>query len=203
MKTILPLLAAALSLSFLSSSLSAQPSARTLTRKIVPQPGVRGATTNQQPRRVAPQAPALATPAPATSAPTSAVRRPTPLPVVVSRPVDPAKEKAAREKADQKAVEFEKKRADQDYGWAQYALGMRFLTGKGVEKDAEQARKWLEKAAKNGETQAVKKLAELDKELNDGTESGAPGGKPPRIGDAEKAIPAVETNPAAKGLSDR
>lgn len=82
------------------------------------------------------------------------------------------------EKADIKAVEFEKKRAEDDYGWAQYALGVRYITGKGVEKDPAQARKWLEKAAKNGETQAVKKLEELDRDPTGTDESPATKGKP-------------------------
>ena len=85
-----------------------------------------------------------------------------PAPVYLARPADPEKDRAAREQAAQKAVEFERKRAEEDFGWAQYALGVRYLTGDRVEMNLEQARKWLEKAAKNGERQAVKKLAELD-----------------------------------------
>jgi TPR repeat protein len=105
-----------------------------------------------------------------------------PAPAYAPRPADPEKERAAREKADQKALEFEKRRADQDYGWAQYSLGLRYWTGRGVEKDLEEAHKWLEKAAKNGESQAVKKLPELKKEL-DGVASGIVTTEKPRSSD--------------------
>src|SRR5215510_7755943 len=109
MKTTLLLLAAVFSLSFLSTSASAQYSARRLTRRIVPQPGAPGTAPYQQQKTTPPPTPAPATPPTPTPDPaeTPVVRRPTPVPVVV-RPVDPEKERAAQEKADQKAVEFEK-----------------------------------------------------------------------------------------------
>src|SRR5688572_22898242 len=187
MKTTLLLLGTVLSLSILSASVSAQYSARNLTRKIVPPPGAPGAAPNQQQRPAPPPTPGT----PPTQTPV--VRRPTPVPVVAPRPVDPEKERAAQEKADQKSVEFEKKRADQDYGWAQYALGVRHLTGKGVEKDLEQARKWLEKAAKNGESQAVKKLAELKKEQSDSIETTVASDKPAIVGHDERPVSAEAT----------
>ena len=74
-------------------------------------------------------------------------------------------EKTKEQKAEtlRKTVEFQKKRADAGAPTAQYDLGIRYLTGDGVEKDGELARKWLKAAATNGNSQAVKKLAELDK----------------------------------------
>jgi TPR repeat protein len=193
MKTTLLLLAAAFSLSFLSTNLSAQYSARNLTRKIVPPPGAPGTAPNQQQKATPPPTPAPVTPPAPVPAQTPAVKRPTPVPVVAARPVDPEKERAAQEKADQKAVEFEKQRANQDYGWAQYALGVRYMTGKGIDKDPDQARKWLEKAAKNGESQAVKKLAELNKEQIDTTKISTASDKPDDIGTAEKPVSAEQT----------
>lgn len=46
---------------------------------------------------------------------------------------------------------------------AQYDYGMRFLNGDGVEKDSDEGRKWIEKAAAQKYSMAVKKLEELDK----------------------------------------
>jgi len=147
--------------------------ARRLTRGL---PGQRSGYN--QPTALAQQQPTPPAPTPAqTPAPAAPVVRRQASPPA-ARPVDPDKEKAAQEEADRKAVEFEKQRADQDYGWAQYALGVRYMTGKGVEKDLDQAQKWLEKAAKNGETQATKKLAELDKEKREAVELSSASTKP-------------------------
>lgn len=171
------LVAILLSLSVFQSAQSAQynPDPRTVTRRVVPpqQRGPLGPRGQQRPQPVTPPAPApptdqppaqtdTQTPAPPVTPP---IRRPAP--VATIRPVDPEKEKAEREKAEQRTAEFERQRAEQGTGWAQFALGMRYLSGKGVEKDPEQGRAWIEKAAKNGEEQAVKKLAELDKQKND------------------------------------
>ena len=41
-------------------------------------------------------------------------------------------------------------------------MGLRHLTGDGVEKDEAAARKWLEAAAKNDDSRAKKKLEELN-----------------------------------------
>lgn len=75
----------------------------------------------------------------------------------------PEKTKEQKAETVRKTVEFQKKRADAGAPTAQYDLGIRYLTGDGVEKDGELARKWLKAAATNGNSQAVKKLAELDK----------------------------------------
>src|SRR5437870_2731000 len=90
-------------------------SPRRLTRRLPNQPGnPPAAPTNQPPAPAQNQA---QPPVPTPVAPVPAVRRPVVVPVPVARPVDPEKEKAAQEKADQKAVQFEMQRADDDFGW--------------------------------------------------------------------------------------
>ncbi len=89
-----------------------------------------------------------------------------PYPVAVARPpapVDPVKAQAAKEEATRKTIEFQKKRAAEGSATAQYDLGMRYLKGDGVEKDEAKGRELLETSAKNENSQAIKKLKELDK----------------------------------------
>ena len=112
----------------------AQYSARTLTRKVVPQ--------QQQPATAAPAAGAQA--------------------VRPAAPVDPAKVKAQQTKKEKDLLYYYKKRAAAGSANAQFELGVRHLTGKGVEKDEKLAREWLEKAAKGGSFPAKKKIEELD-----------------------------------------
>jgi len=124
-------------------------SARQLTRKIVPP------STNSPSPGAAPAsrpAPAPARAGPPVRGTTNAVPAPPPS-------ADPEK---AKQETQQKAVEFEKKNAEKGAAWAQYALGLRHLTGDGVEKDEAAARKWLEAAAKNDDSRAKKKLEELN-----------------------------------------
>ncbi len=45
---------------------------------------------------------------------------------------------------------------------AQYRLGLMYLEGRGVPQDRAQARKWLERAARQGYPEAVARLKELD-----------------------------------------
>jgi TPR repeat protein len=78
-------------------------------------------------------------------------------------PVDPEKDKAEKEAALKRTVEFQKKRAEAGSSTAQYDLAVRYMTGDGVEKDLALAKKWLEEAAKNGHTYAPRKLEELNK----------------------------------------
>ena len=78
-------------------------------------------------------------------------------------PGDPNKAQAAKEETLRKTIAFQKKRAEEGSTSAQYDLGLRYLTGDGLEKDSEAARRWLETAAKGGHTQAARKLQELDK----------------------------------------
>ncbi len=104
-------------------------------------------------------------------APPQSIRRALPPPAVVALPSDPDKERAAKEETERRALEFELRRAEEDFGWAQYALGMRYLKGNGVNQNAAQGRKWLEKAAKNGESRAAKELIRLDKEGSEPTDA--------------------------------
>ncbi len=106
-------------------------------------------------RRVAPDAPP---PAPVRNTP----------PVVVPlqpapQPVDPAKAKVEKEELTKRTVEFQKKRAEGGSPSAQYDLGVRYITGDGVEKNLATARKWITAASTNGHYYASKKLIELTK----------------------------------------
>ena len=111
------------------------------TLKTAPQPGL-------QPMPPAPPAP-----------PQPGVARP----ALIVTNVVPEKTKEQKAELERKTVEYQKKRAEAGAPTAQYDLGVRYLNGTGVEKDKELARKWLSKAATNGNSQAVKKLAEIDK----------------------------------------
>ncbi|MEW6160735.1 MAG: hypothetical protein AB1813_25170 [Verrucomicrobiota bacterium] len=141
-------------LGFLCWSSQAQYSARSLTRRINPPPPANGASTNS------------AAPAPAPAARPAPVVRPVYVAPAPARPVDPEKERAKKDEALRKTIEFQKKRAEQGSAQAQFDLGMRYLKGDGVEKDEAEARRWLEQAAKNDFQQAKKKLEELDKPAN-------------------------------------
>jgi hypothetical protein len=100
-------------------------------------------------RRIAPLLPArTAPPAPQVAAPTAA-------------PIDPAKAAAAKDDVDKKRLEYQRKKAEAGSEFAQYDLGIRYLTGDGVEKNTNTAKMWLEKAAKNDNGAAKKKLREL------------------------------------------
>src|SRR5262245_25995442 len=124
-------------------------SARQLTRKIVPP------STNPPPRATAPPsrtAPAPPKAVPSASGATNAVPAPPP----------PADAEKAKLETLKKTIEFEKKNAEKGASWAQCSLGLRYLSGDGVEKDEVAARKWLEAAAKNGDARAKKKLEELN-----------------------------------------
>ena len=150
----------------LGTSVHAQYSATTLTRKVVPQ--------QQQP--AAPARPQYATPA---QQPAAAPRELTP---------EEAKKAAIQHnKNDLKQFEFYKRRAEEGSDDAQYQLGIRYLTGKGVEKNEKLGREWLAKAAKQSHVQAGKKLAEL------GPEQAPPATKP------ASAIPS--TAPASTPVS--
>ncbi len=123
-------------------------SATALTRKVVP---AKEEPAPQQPAQTKPGAPSPQQP----SQPTAA--KPPPAPVV--------REKSQQEKDEitRKTVAFQKQRAEAGAASAQYDLGVRYLTGDGVEKDPETARKWIEASAKQGYSMAVRKLEELNK----------------------------------------
>lgn len=120
-------------------------------------------------RRIAPPPqPAPAQPSAVAQPPPSAVALP-PGPAVMAPPpasapteADLAKAAAEKEAADKRVLEFQRKRAEVGSPTAQYELGIRYLTGKGVEKNLAEARKWLEAAAKQDNVWAKRKLKELD-----------------------------------------
>lgn len=92
---------------------------------------------------------------------------PTPAPTEA----DLAKTAAEKEAADKRVLEFQMKRAEVGSPTAQYELGMRYLTGKGVEKNLTEARKWLEAAAKQDNIWAKRKLKELDEHPDTATKA--------------------------------
>lgn len=77
--------------------------------------------------------------------------------------VVPEKTQAQKDEILRKTIEFQKQRAAAGAPTAQYDLGMRYLTGDGMEKNSDLAKKWLTAASTNGSSQAVKKLEELKK----------------------------------------
>jgi TPR repeat protein len=123
----------------LGTPLYAQYSATSLTRKIVPQ---------QQPAQPARPAPAYAVPA--QSAPPRE-----------QTPQEAKKAQLQQNKNDVKQFEFYKRRAAEGSDDAQYQLAMRYMAGRGTDKNQELAREWFEKAAKQGHSEASKKLLEL------------------------------------------
>ncbi len=85
---------------------------------------------------------------------------PTPAPTEADL-ANAAAEKAA---ADERLLDFQIKRAGAGSPTAQYELGLRYLTGKGVEKNLLEGRKWLEASAKQDNVWAQRKLKELDEQ---------------------------------------
>lgn len=81
--------------------------------------------------------------------------------VAPSAPANPAVVAAQKSQTDKNLIDYQKKRAEAGSDNAQYELGLRYLTGNGVELDEKLGREWLAKSAKNGNLQAAKKLKEL------------------------------------------
>lgn len=129
---------------FLGLPSHAQYSAKSLTRKIVPQP--------QQPAQPARPAPGYAAPAQQATPPRELT------------PAEAAKAQVQKDKNDVKQFEFYKRRAEEGSDHAQYELGVRYLSGKGVDQNQKLGREWLEKAAKQGHKEATTKLAQLGPE---------------------------------------
>lgn len=122
-----------------ASSTLAQYSARTLTRKVVPQP----------------QQPAAARPAPQYAAPAAAA------PARSLTAADAARIKADKSKNAVKQFEYFQRRAKEGSDHAMYELAVRYLTGKGTDPDEKLGREWLAKSAKKGYRKATKLLSEL------------------------------------------
>jgi TPR repeat protein len=116
-------------------------SPRTLTKRIEPQ------IRPQPPRYIPP--PAAGTPAAAATAKPLTAKE--------------AEQKKLEESAEaKKKLQWQMERAEKGSDPAQYALGMRYLNGEGVDKDLDKAKKWLREAAKNGNADARKKLPEVE-----------------------------------------
>jgi len=115
--------------------------------------------------RVAAQPPPQLVPRPATVA-----VQPPALPPLeeVLAPRTPAVRPASQSKDDtrRRVLESQFVRAGEGSESAQFDVGMRYLSGDGVAKDADLARTWLTEAALNGHSKAAKKLAELDADVS-------------------------------------
>jgi hypothetical protein len=116
-------------------------SARTLTKRIDP-------LIPPRPPRSVPQGIQPNTGVPVTNAPLTAAEL--------------EKKKAQRAAEDKKKLAWQKERAEKGSDSSQYALGMRYLNGDGVEKNTETGMKWLKESARNGNDAAKKKLQELE-----------------------------------------
>lgn len=89
---------------------------------------------------------------------------PAPTPAPTASAAEAAKATSVKEATTQRTIEFQKKRALAGSASAQYALGLRYVEGDGVQKDLAEACKWLRAAAKQDFTWAKRKLVELEKE---------------------------------------
>ncbi len=76
-------------------------------------------------------------------------------------PQTPPASRPSAEDTDRKVLEFQMKRAAQGSPMSQYDLSLRFLEGKGVEKDLDAARMWMRKAADGGNARASSHLQTL------------------------------------------
>lgn len=74
-----------------------------------------------------------------------------------ARPIAPPTE-AQKAETEKKVIAWQMKQAEAGYPSSQFDLGLRYLTGQGVEKDVNKALSLLRKAALQGHTQAQKKL---------------------------------------------
>jgi TPR repeat protein len=148
-------LLAAIALGFALPSFGQAYSARRLTRRIAPQ-------TSRQPAQQPAPAPAPA-PAPVTPAPVVPAYQYTAVAPVArpAAPVDMTKAAAERLKNDEKQFDYFKRRAEEGSDHAQYEIGVRYLAGRGVAPNEKLGRQWLVKAAKNGNSQAQRKLADM------------------------------------------
>ena len=121
-------------------------SARQLTRRVVPP------SNNTPPRSGAP----ASNPAPAPPAVVPGTNN-----TAVPAPPPPADAEKAKQETLRKTIEFQKKRAAEGSPSAQYELGLRYLTGDGVEMDEAAGLKLLEESAKQDYTLAKKKLEQI------------------------------------------
>ena len=69
-------------------------------------------------------------------------------PAAPAKPTDPAIAKAEKDEATKKLIAYQKERAEAGSESCQLAMGVRYMTGDGVEQDLALSRKWLEASAK-------------------------------------------------------
>jgi hypothetical protein len=125
-----------------------------------PQPRYSPRAQMQQEQQRRREAAAQTNPPPATNI----VQQPPPVFYAPPQPKpDPEKLKAEKERLNRNTVAWLKIRADDGSSSAQYSLGVRYLTGDGVEKNPELGRQLLRKAADAGEERAQRKLDQLDR----------------------------------------
>ena len=82
----------------------------------------------------------------------------------VRRPAETAVSAVPTQSAEEtrrKVVESQMRRATNGSAQAQYDLGLRYLSGDGVDKDEAKGREWLEKSAQGGNKEAERKLQTL------------------------------------------
>ena len=92
------------------------------------------------------------------------VHRAAPTPGAPQAPaIDPAKVQEGKDEVEKSRLEFQKKKAEAGSPFAQYDMGIRYLTGDGVEKNVDTAKKLLASSSKGGNSAATKKLEELKK----------------------------------------
>lgn len=124
-------------------------------------------------------------------------------------PAAPASTNTARMRPEQleaqkRAVEALRKRAEAGSASAQYELGVRYLTGKGVTTNLVEARKWFEAAARQGDYWAKKKLAELEAQgvlpvAAEAVVSTPAGANAPTTAGGDQKPESGESHPAAPG----
>ncbi len=139
----------------------------------------------------APRRPAAPNPSPLPPGPVV-----TPPPAVPATPAvtgtNTARQTAAQLAAQARALELLRKRAEAGSASDQYELGMRYLTGRGLQTNPVEAARWLGAAARQDHYWARKKLEEL-KELGMPWPEPAPAPAPPAGAEAAPAAPAAAT----------
>ena len=76
---------------------------------------------------------------------------------------------AGRARLNHNALMWQLERAQAGSATAMRSIGMRYLTGDGLEKDEVKAREWLKKGAAGGDTAAQKELTRLDAKVEEKT----------------------------------
>lgn len=142
-----------LNLAFVTSSHGQATSVKRITKQLPPG----SVATQPPPPPVPPSTAKPVSPSATTSARTG----------LVAVPVAPVKTKTDAEKEEilKKTMESERRRAEGGSDSAQYDVGMRYFRGNGVEKNLEEAKKWLEMSAKQGNETAAKRLEDVKKLL--------------------------------------